>query len=63
MLEAMLQEGVLPAPFNSKYPNLMLIKDSQRSQGLRSIHKRSRTAKKLQDLFGVFQFNNKAARG
>lgn len=63
-IEAMLQEGVLPKPFSKKYPNRCLSKDLLAAAKEHDHYtNESRIAKKLQGVFDVVDFNNKASRG
>ena len=63
-IEAMLQEGMLPNSYSSKYPNRCLSKDLLAAAQLHDRYtNESRVAKKLQDVLRVEPFNNKYARG
>jgi hypothetical protein len=63
-IEAILQEGVLPDAYSSKYPNRCLSEDLLASAQMYDRHTNSsRISKKLKELFNVEPFNNQSARG
>ena len=63
-IEVILQEGVLPVPFSSKYPNRCLSQHLLAAALKHNPHTNSsRVAKKLQAILKVEDFNNKDVRG
>jgi hypothetical protein len=63
-IEAMLQEGALPKPLSSKYPNRCLSENLEgAAKQFDRFTNKSRVARKLQDLLAVEPFNNQDLRG